>query len=226
MCFYEGFLFFVMSEYIWLMGLWIFFYLIVMFWCFLGIFIVVDVFMCGIEKIISKIKFIWIFNVEKKEDKFVEVKVWNDIVVNLSLMVFGISVFEILMLVIEIVGNKFKVGELGFGIIVGFVVFNFFVIIGICIVCVFDGENCVIKSIFVYVMCMCFSMCVYIWMLIVLKLVMLGVVDIWESVVMFCMFFVLVVIVFGIDKGCWCKKNNKILLEFEIGIGKMYILSR
>lgn len=48
-----------------------------MFWCFLGTSIVADAFMCGIEKITSKTKLIRIPNAEKKEDKFVEVKVWN-----------------------------------------------------------------------------------------------------------------------------------------------------
>lgn len=70
----------------------------------------------------------------------IEVKVWNDIVVNLSLLVFGISVFEILLLVIEIVGRGFELGELGLGIIVGLVVFNFLVIFVICIFLILDGE--------------------------------------------------------------------------------------
>lgn len=217
-CSYEGLLLPVMSEYTWSTGLRIFIYLIAMFWCFLGTSIVADAFMCGIEKITSKTKLIRIPNAEKKEDKFVEVKVWNDTVANLSLMAFGTSAPEILMSVIEIVGNKFKAGELGPGTIVGSAAFNLLVITGICIVCVPDGENRVIKSIPVYVTCTCFSMCAYIWMLIVLKLVTPGVVDIWESVVTFCMFPVLVVTAFGIDKGCWCKKNNKTSSELEIGI--------
>lgn len=70
----------------------------------------------------------------------IEVKVWNDIVVNLSLLVFGISVFEILLLVIEIIGRGFELGELGLGIIVGLVVFNFLVIFVICIFLILDGE--------------------------------------------------------------------------------------
>lgn len=70
----------------------------------------------------------------------IEVKVWNDIVVNLSLLVFGISVFEILLLVIEIVGRGFELGELGLGIIVGLVVFNFLVIFVICIFLILDVE--------------------------------------------------------------------------------------
>lgn len=105
-----------------------------MFWCFLGTSIVADAFMCGIEKITSKTKLIRIPNAEKKEDKFVEVKVWNDTVANLSLMAFGTSAPEILMSVIEIVGNKFKAGELGPGTIVGSAAFNLLVITGICFV--------------------------------------------------------------------------------------------
>lgn len=219
-CSYEGLLLPVMSEYTWSTGVRIFLYLLGMLWCFLGTSIVADSFMCGIEKITSKTKKIRIPNIEKKEDRVLEVKVWNDTVANLSLMAFGTSAPEILMSVIELVGNKLEAGELGPGTIVGSAAFNLLVITGICIICIPEGEIRKISSIPVYITCVCFSMFAYIWMVVVLKLITPGVVDSWESVVTFCMFPILLVTAFGIDKGCWCKKNNKTSSELEIGIGK------
>ncbi|XP_061168050.1 sodium/calcium exchanger 3-like isoform X2 [Saccostrea echinata] len=217
-CSYEGLLLPVMSEYTWPIGVRIFLYLIAMFWCFMGTSIVADSFMCGIEKITSKTKIIRIPNAEKKEDKMLEVKVWNDTVANLSLMAFGTSAPEILLSVIEIVGNEFKAGELGPGTIVGSAAFNLLVITGICVICIPDGEIRKIKSMPVYITCTCFSMCAYIWMVVVLKWVTPGVVDIFESVITFCMFPILLMTAFGVDKGCWCKRRNKTSSELEIGI--------
>lgn len=195
-----------------------------MFWCFVGTSIVADSFMCGIEKITSKTKLIRIPNAEKKEDRMVEVKVWNDTVANLSLMAFGTSAPEILLSVIEIVGNGFEAGELGPGTIVGSAAFNLLVITGICIISIPDGEIRKVKSVPVYVTCVCFSMFAYLWMVVVLQLITPGVVDSWESVITFCMFPVLIVTAFSVDKGCWCKKNNKTSSELEIGIGKSFLI--
>ena len=44
---------------------------------------------------------------------------WNDTVANLTLMALGSSSPEILLSIIEIIGNNFKAGELGPGTIVG-----------------------------------------------------------------------------------------------------------
>lgn len=56
-------------------------------------------------------------------------------------MVLGLLVLEILLVIIEIVLlNKFEVGVFGFSMIVGFVVFNFFVIMGVCVMSIFMYE--------------------------------------------------------------------------------------
>jgi solute carrier family 8 (sodium/calcium exchanger) len=51
------------------------------------------------------------------KDKYltVEVPIWNDTVANLTLMALGSSSPEILLSIIEIVGNRFESGELGPG---------------------------------------------------------------------------------------------------------------
>lgn len=73
---------------------------------FLGVFIVVDRFMFVIEVIIFKEKEV----IVRKFDGIiiiVNIKIWNEIVFNLILMVLGLLVFEILFSVIEICINNF-----------------------------------------------------------------------------------------------------------------------
>ncbi|KIH52102.1 hypothetical protein ANCDUO_17798 [Ancylostoma duodenale] len=54
-----------------------------------------------------------------EEEEYEEVKVWNPTVANLTLMALGSSAPEILLSIIEIVGNGFRSGDLGPGTIVG-----------------------------------------------------------------------------------------------------------
>ena len=94
---------------------------------FLGVSIVADVFMCAIEKITSKTKQIHVAGQDGDKDEgpeVIEVPVWNGTVANLTLMALGSSAPEILLSVIEIVGNNFTAGELGPGTIVGSAAFN------------------------------------------------------------------------------------------------------
>ncbi|VDN38211.1 unnamed protein product [Cylicostephanus goldi] len=53
------------------------------------------------------------------EEEYEEVKVWNPTVANLTLMALGSSAPEILLSIIEIIGNGFRAGDLGPGTIVG-----------------------------------------------------------------------------------------------------------
>lgn len=59
------------------------------------------------------------------EPEVIEVKVWNETVANLTLMALGSSAPEILLSIIEIVGNGFTAGDLGPGTIVGMLAFLF-----------------------------------------------------------------------------------------------------
>lgn len=82
-------------------------YLFLLLYLFLGIAIIADIFMCAIEKITSKTKVVSLRSGPNEEDvEQVEVKVWNDTVANLTLMALGSSAPEILLSIIEIMGNK------------------------------------------------------------------------------------------------------------------------
>ena len=142
---------------------------------FLGVSIVADVFMCAIEKITSKTKRIHIAGSGDKgsedEDEagpeIIEVPVWNGTVANLTLMALGSSAPEILLSVIEIVGNNFKAGELGPGTIVGSAAFNLLCISAVCVVGVPKGETRRIDMIVVFSTTAFSCVFAYIWLLII-----------------------------------------------------------
>ena len=73
---------------------------------FLGISIIADRFMASIEVITSKEREVTI-RTPSGETTVMHVRIWNETVSNLTLMALGSSAPEIMLSVIEIIGNKF-----------------------------------------------------------------------------------------------------------------------
>ena len=116
-------------------------YLLGLLWFFLGVGIIADIFMTAIEVITSKE-----LAVKLPDGSITKVRVWNATVANLTLMALGSSAPEILLAVIEIVGNDFVSGDLGPSTIVGSAAFNLFVIIAVCVTALPAGETRVIAD--------------------------------------------------------------------------------
>lgn len=132
----------------WLRGV---LYILFMFYLFIGIAIISDIFMGAIEVITSKKKTITRFDPITNEANTKEVLVWNETVANLSLMALGSSAPEILLAFVEQLGlliSGKKLGEeeggLGTFTIIGSAAFNLLVITGICI---FSPETGTIKKV-------------------------------------------------------------------------------
>ena len=126
-------------------------YALLLIWLFLGVAIIANVFMEGIEEVTSATK-------TTKDGR--KVRVWNPTVANLSLMALGSSAPEIILNVIEVVGAIGKgvgtglvvgdapgfgqglkmEGSLGPGTIVGSASFNLLVIIGFCTISIPRGH--------------------------------------------------------------------------------------
>lgn len=193
-------------------------YLFGLMYMFLGVNIIADIFMAAIEVITSKTKEIKIATANQNSDtgesdnephyQTVEVKIWNDTVSNLTLMALGSSAPEILLSVIEIVKNGFEPGELGPGTIVGSASFNLLVITAICIWCIPEGETRRIKEINVFACTSFFAVFAYIWLYLVLEVITPTVVDLWEAVVTFLFFPLIVILAFAADKNFWRKQVN------------------
>eukprot|EP00930_Biecheleria_cincta_P035153 TRINITY_DN24205_c0_g3_i1.p1 TRINITY_DN24205_c0_g3~~TRINITY_DN24205_c0_g3_i1.p1 ORF type:complete len:856 (-),score=177.60 TRINITY_DN24205_c0_g3_i1:134-2701(-) len=181
----------------WDKGLRAFIYLIFLLWCFFGVMVVSDVFMAAIEKITSAKK--RVLNSETK--RFKTVLIWNPTIANLSLMALGSSAPEILLSVIEIISGNFFAGELGPSTIVGSAAFNLFCIIAVCIVAIPEGEVRYIKETQVYVVTASFSIFAYLWLIIILVLSSPDIVEIWEGVLTFLFFPILLIIAWMADRG-------------------------
>ncbi|XP_076130697.1 solute carrier family 8 member 4a isoform X1 [Alosa pseudoharengus] len=162
-------------------------YFVALIYMFMGMSIIADRFMSSIEVITSQEKEITIKR-PNGETSTATVRIWNETVSNLTLMALGSSAPEILLSVIEVCGHGFDAGNLGPSTIVGSAAFNMFVIIGICVYVVPDGEVRKIKHLRVFFVTAAWSIFAYIWLYLILAVISPGVVDVWEAVLTFLFF--------------------------------------
>lgn len=119
---------------------------------------------------------------------------------NLTLMALGSSAPEILLSIIEIYAKNFESGDLGPGTIVGSAAFNLLVIIAICVYVIPDGEVRKIKHLRVFAVTATWSVFAYLWLLVILKLITPGVVDLWEGIITFLFFPATVITAYIADR--------------------------
>ncbi|XP_040006433.1 sodium/calcium exchanger 2a isoform X6 [Xiphias gladius] len=166
---------------------------------FLGVSIIADRFMASIEVITSQEKEVTITK-PNGETTITTVRVWNETVSNLTLMALGSSAPEILLSVIEVCGHNFDAGELGPGTIVGSAAFNMFVIIGLCVWVIPDGESRKIKHLRVFFITAFWSIFAYVWLYLILAVISPGIVEVWEAVVTLLYFPVCVILAWIADR--------------------------
>ncbi|XP_018942600.2 sodium/calcium exchanger 1-like isoform X2 [Cyprinus carpio] len=169
-------------------------YFVAMVYMFLGVSIIADRFMASIEVITSQEKEITIKK-PNGETTTTTVRVWNETVSNLTLMALGSSAPEILLSVIEVCGHNFEAGDLGPSTIVGSAAFNMFVIIGICVYVVPDGEHRKVKHLRVFFVTATWSIFAYLWLYLILAVISPGIVQVWESLLT--LFFFPICVVFA-----------------------------
>eukprot|EP00747_Dinoflagellata_sp_TGD_P025732 gnl/TRDRNA2_/TRDRNA2_131445_c0_seq4.p1 gnl/TRDRNA2_/TRDRNA2_131445_c0~~gnl/TRDRNA2_/TRDRNA2_131445_c0_seq4.p1 ORF type:complete len:899 (-),score=202.17 gnl/TRDRNA2_/TRDRNA2_131445_c0_seq4:331-2916(-) len=194
------------GEQNWPNGLRIILYLLGLGWCFLGVAIVADVFMGAIEKVTSQRRRVF----DAKTQKFRTYLIWNPTVANLTLMALGSSAPEILLNVIELMGNNFYAGSLGPSTIVGSAAFNLFCICAVCVVAINPPEVRYIKEVGVYILTAVFSVWAYVWLIVILILSSPDVIEPWEGIITFLYFPVLVVLAWMMDKGMFSKEKPQL----------------
>ncbi|KAM8859333.1 sodium/calcium exchanger 1b isoform 2-T4 [Spinachia spinachia] len=155
-------------------------YFVALVYMFLGVSIIADRFMASIEVITSQEKEITIKK-PNGETTTTTVRIWNETVSNLTLMALGSSAPEILLSVIEVIGHRFEAGTLGPSTIVGSAAFNMFIIIGLCVYVVPDGEVRKVKHLRVFFVTASWSIFAYIWLYLILSVISPGVVQVWEG---------------------------------------------
>ncbi|XP_013386884.1 sodium/calcium exchanger 1 isoform X2 [Lingula anatina] len=219
-CYDYGLILPLTNESTWSIGFRAFIYLLGLLWCFLGVSIIADYFMCAIEKITSKTRKIKVAKQntgDENDYEEIEVRVWNDTVANLTLMALGSSAPEILLSVYGIIKNRFEAEALGPSTIVGSAAFNLLCIIAVCIMAIPSPEVRQIKSVKVFAITSFTSIFAYVWLIIILVGITPNVVDLWEAVITFLFFPILVIVAYIADKDFCTKKqvdDNKIELGF------------
>jgi len=202
----------------WDRGLRAFLYIAGLLWCFLGVAVLSDTFMAGIEAITNstyKKKVPRRTEDGKAElDEYgkvvideVDEPVWNAAVANLTLMALGSSTPEILLSIIEIVGGGFYAGDLGPGTVVGSASFNLYVITGICMMALEAGQLRKIEGLSVYALTASHSLLAYVWLALVVTVISPDVVEWWEALVTFLAMPWLVTLVYCADKN-WFRKSQ------------------
>lgn len=207
-CADRGLLLPLFSEYTWPPEVRAFLYFLGLLYCFLGVAIIADIFMGSIEKITSKTRKVYLTSEKEDEPEVIEVRIWSDAVANLTLMALGSSAPEILLSIIEIIGNNFKAGDLGPGTIVGSAAFNLFIISAVCVMFIPKGETRRINDIKVFAVTTVFSVVAYLWLLIIVVAVSPGRVEVWEAVVTLVMFPSLVLIAWLAEKNFFGVPNK------------------
>lgn len=101
---------------------------------------------------------------------------------------------------IEIFTNKFKAGELGPATIVGSAAYNLFTIIAICIIVIPNNETRRIKHLRVFFVTAAWSIFAYIWLYIILAVFSPGVVAVWEGLITFLFFPLIVWMAYAADR--------------------------
>ena len=217
----EGIILPLINEYTWSKGGRTFIYLVGLLWSFLGVAIVADIFMEAIETITSRKKKVKMAD-PTAEDGYteVEVVVWNGTVANLTLMALGSSAPEILLAIIEIVGNNFKAGDLGPSTIVGSAAFNLMCITGICIMSVPSPDVRKLRHIKVFAVTAVFSTFAYIWLIIILVVISPDYIDLWEAICTLLFFPAMVIIAYIADKDYFGKKSSQVA-DSHLDLGKL-----
>lgn len=172
-------------------------YLTFLLWCFFGVMVVSDTFMAAIEKITSR----KIRKFNKETNRYQTQLVWNPTIANLSLVALGSSAPEILLNVVEVFSNDFFAGSLGPSTIVGSAAFNLFVIIAVCVVAIPANEVRYIAQMQVYTVTATLSIFAYLWLLVILVLSTPNVVELWEGLLTFVFFFLLLLLSYMADRG-------------------------
>jgi len=197
-----------------------FLYICALLWCFLGVSVLSDAFMAGIEEITNSTKEKQILQKNadgtpkldgagEKVFETEEALIWNPAVANLSLMALGSSTPEILLGIYEtLVKNQLYSGDLGPGTIVGSASFNLFVITAMCMVALPDGEGRKIDNLQVYALTASHSMFVYVWLFLILAVISPNVVTVAEALVTLFLMPWLIILV-------WLADNNWFMGEKE-----------
>ena len=198
------------AENLWSEGVRGVLYIMALVYIFIGVAIASDAFMSSIEVITSKKRKVVRWDEERQEKVEREVLLWNETVANLTLMALGSSAPEILLATGEMVGDlnlRTPKDALGTFTIIGSAAFNLLVITAVCVLSVPTGEVKSIKEVGVFIVTSIWSIWAYVWMLLVVKFITPGQIDLWEAWVTLAYLPLFVFMAYLTDRGWCCSKK-------------------
>ncbi|KAF7256814.1 hypothetical protein EG68_06324 [Paragonimus skrjabini miyazakii] len=179
---------------------------------FVGIAVTSETFMFSIERITSTRRKVRSYDIESGMHVEREVFIWNETVANLTLMALGSSAPEILLACIEEVRsiNNPPVetpDSLGLFTIIGSAAFNLFVISGICILTITSPFIKKIEKFGVFLLTSFFSILAYGWMLVITILISPEIIELWEAILTFMFFPLMVIFAYAQDNDWWIRRG-------------------
>ncbi|KAA0189088.1 Sodium/calcium exchanger 2 [Fasciolopsis buskii] len=170
--------------------------------------------MFSIERITAKTRKVSIFDAELGQNVDIDVFLWNETVANLTLMALGSSAPEILLAAIEAVRSLSDPPDqasdsLGLFTILGSAAFNLFGIAGVCVLSIPSPAAKRIEKFGVFIFTSICSLFAYFWMLLVTVYISPQVIELWEAILTFAFFPIMVLLAYAQDKGWWIRKKNK-----------------
>ena len=163
----------------------------------------------SIETITSQTRTIEVFDRERDEYVTIDTQIWNMTMANLTLMALGSSAPEILLNVIQTAQTiAVPPPELGASTIVGSAAFNLLVISGCSIIGVGE-EYKKVEQYGVFAITSITSLFAYIWLYLVLKVITPNEVEIWEAVLTFVFFPILLIVSYAADRCATYYKDQE-----------------
>ena len=180
-------------------------YILVLFWFFLGIAIVADIFMEAIEVITSKSELRSISDADGHLI-YVDELFWNPTIANLTLMALGSSAPEIILATagvgLDIEGVPDYLGPMS---IVGSAAINLLVISAVSIMAVSADEVKPVLDLGVFVITSIASIFAYVWFWLVLTIISPNRIELWEAGATFGFMIILVIAAYTADR---CRASN------------------
>ncbi|XP_035702405.1 sodium/calcium exchanger 1-like isoform X2 [Folsomia candida] len=134
--------------------------------------------------------------------------VWKRSGLNFALLAVGGSVVEIMIPFFEIFSKNYGAGDLGPGVILGTAAYRHLILTSVLVSAIPNGKIRKIKNTSVFLVQCTWSIFAYLWLILVLKYTTPGVIDLWEGVMTF-VFFPVIVITSGLAGHCGMRKPDE-----------------
>merc|ERR1711892_529053 len=165
-------------------------YFCILLYLLLGVAIYMNKMMESIETMTSLMKKFSVPDPETGESQVVIVKIWNQAVANMF-MVLASSSPVICLCIADIFAKGFRAGHLGPFTIMGTSAFNLFVVVGIAITAVPRGQVRKANNLLVSILLAVFSFILYTWVYFQVGVISYGKIEVWEAFINIILFVVI-----------------------------------